>query len=312
MKARVLSLFGVLASLAAVSPASPAEEMTPERWMKINEVHQRASGHYQKKDYPKAIESYREVLTLIPSDPAYDRMRLQSHFFIATGYARLGQKEEAIDHLEKAVEHGFADPTDLERRPDFISLRGSPRYSGLLEKMRRKAEEERQKVEVQKTRRTAALKGFDFTLRSVDGKTISKKDYLGQVLIVDIWGTWCPPCRMEIPHFLELEKRYGAQGLRIVGLNAEKTPDRQQAERLVKNALSSLKITYPCAIATEEILRSVPDLRGYPTTLFFGRDGSPRAIEVGYKELAALEAIVKPLLAEPAPQKAAEAGNPAK
>jgi len=300
---QALAVFGLSVSLAAL--ARGGEEMTPERWMKISEVNQRASGHYQKKDYLKAIESYREVLTLIPRDPAYDRLRLQSHFFMATGYARLGQKDEAIDQLEKAVEHGFSDPADLERRPDFISLRASPRYSGLLEKMRRK-------VEAQKGRRTAALKGFDFTLRSVDGKTISKKDYLGQVLIVDIWGTWCPPCRMEIPHFLELEKRYGAQGLRIVGLNSEKTSDPQQAERLVRNAIGSLNITYPCAVATEEILRSVPDLRGYPTTLFFGRDGSPRAIEVGYEELAALEAIVKPLLAEPPPQKESEAGKAGK
>jgi len=170
-------------------------------------------------------------------------MRLQSHFFIASGHVRLGQMEQAIDSLEKAVDHGFSDPADLERRPDFIALRSSPRYAALLEKVRRKAEDDRRKLEAEKTRRAERLKSFDFTLRSVDGKTISKKDYLGQVLIVDIWGTWCPPCRMEIPHFLELEKRYGPQGLRIVGLNSEKVADPKQAEQLVRSAVSNFKIT---------------------------------------------------------------------
>jgi thiol-disulfide isomerase/thioredoxin len=307
MKTRAASLLGLLPALVLALSASRGEELTPEGWVKMNEVFQRASGHYLKRDYQKAIESYREALNLIPPGAAYDRMRLQSHFFIASGHVRLGQTEEAIDSLEKAVEHGFSDTTDLERRPDFIPLRSSPRYAALLEKVRRKAEDERRKLEAEKVRRAERLKSFDFTLRSVDGKTVSKKDYLGQVLIVDIWGTWCPPCRMEIPHFLELEKRYGPQGLKIVGLNSEKVADPKQAEQLVRTAVSNFKITYPCAIATDQVLKQIPDLRGYPTTLFFGRDGTPRAIEVGYRELAALEAIVKPLLAEPPPPKAPQA-----
>src|SRR5262249_29822469 len=46
---------------------------------------------------------------------------------------------------------------------------------------------------------------FDFDLKDVNGQKLSKADFAGKVLIVDIWGTWCPPCRMEIPHFLELQ-----------------------------------------------------------------------------------------------------------
>src|SRR5437762_9755963 len=60
---------------------------------------------------------------------------------------------------------------------------------------------------------------FDFDLEDVNGQRLSKADFAGKVLIVDIWGTWCPPCRMEIPHFLALHRQYGDQGLQVVGLN---------------------------------------------------------------------------------------------
>jgi tetratricopeptide (TPR) repeat protein len=142
----------VLASLVFLTGSWPAVsrggEITPELGLKINEVLQRAGGQHQKKEYLKAIESYREVLALIPQGASYNRLRLQIHFFIATGFVRLDRADEALDHLEKAVENGFADPSDLERRPDFASLRGLPRYSALLENLRNRAEEERRRFSV--------------------------------------------------------------------------------------------------------------------------------------------------------------------
>ena len=62
---------------------------------------------------------------------------------------------------------------------------------------------------------------FDFTLTDFSGQNISLTGFQGKVLIVDIWGTWCPPCRAEIPSFVKLQTEYGPQGLQIVGLNYE-------------------------------------------------------------------------------------------
>src|SRR5436190_6816113 len=75
---------------------------------------------------------------------------------------------------------------------------------------------------------------FDFDLEDVAGNRVSKSDLAGKVLIVDIWGTWCPPCRMEIPHFVALNRKYNNQGLAIVGLIRERTRNKKQETDLVR------------------------------------------------------------------------------
>jgi thiol-disulfide isomerase/thioredoxin len=109
---------------------------------------------------------------------------------------------------------------------------------------------------------------FEFELKDVAGNRLSKADFSGKVLIVDLWGTWCGPCRMEIPHFVALHRKFQDQGLAIVGLNIEQARDEAQAAALVRSFCKSEGVDYPCAIVTETILNQVPDLEGFPTTLF--------------------------------------------
>lgn len=274
-----------------------AGEVSREKEEKIRKLLQKATDHYQKKENEKAIEVNLEILSLIPEGNEFDSLRMRVHYMAAACSSLLRKDEAAILHLEKAIENGLMEMMYLERNPDFTSLRGAKGYATLTEKMVKRRE-------LESRRKMDKLKAFDFSLTTVDGKPIRKKDYLGQVLIVDLWGTWCPPCRMEIPHFIELHKRYGPKGLAIVGLNSERTRDPQEAARLVKKVVEESKIPYPCALVTDAILASVPDLSGYPTTIFFGRDGTARNMEVGLKSFAELEAIVKPLLAEEAPKAA--------
>ena len=119
----------------------------------------------------------------------------------------------------------------------------------------------------------------------------------GKVLIVDIWGTWCPPCREEIPHFIALYKQYGSQGLEIVGLNKENGSVEAQAQK-VREFRDKFGIPYRCAIITERIMAQIPDFDGFPTTLFFDKRGKLRLMYVGYHEARELQAAVENLLAE--------------
>lgn len=119
------------------------------------------------------------------------------------------------------------------------------------------------------------------------------------MLIVDFWGTWCPPCRKEIPHFVELKSKYGKDGLEIVGLNYE--GDAATAKETIKKFAAENKMNYRCAVGDEATQKKVPNLQGYPTTLFIDRTGKVRLKVVGYHPMAELEAIVSLLLAEPAP-----------
>ena len=281
------SVPALIAFLLALPSPIPADELKPELERKIRALLTEANEHYRKKDHQKSIERCKQALELVPPDDAYDSLRMKSHYFIAANYCLLEREAESLLHLEKAIDFGMTQMEYLEQNNDFAGLRRSKAYSTLAGKMRRKTAEK--------------LKRFDFSVTSFDGKPLRKKDFLGQVLIVDIWGTWCGPCRMEIPHFIELHKKYADQGLRIVGLNSERTKDLKEAETTTRRFIETSKVPYPCALVTDEILKSIPGFNAFPTTIFIGRDGVPRAIEVGARDLTALEAIVRPLLAEPPP-----------
>jgi len=138
---------------------------------------------------------------------------------------------------------------------------------------------------------------FTFSLTDIDGKKLDLKTLQGSVVIVDLWGTWCPPCRKEIPNFVRLKAKYGRDGLEIVGVNFERTAKSQgEALRLVRKTHSQLKMNYRCVIGTDEVEQQVPDLRGFPTTLILDRQGEVRVKLVGYRSYEDLEEIVKPLL----------------
>src|SRR5271155_5628159 len=58
----------------------------------------------------------------------------------------------------------------------------------------------------------------DFTLQSLDGKTVRLSDFRGKPVVLNFWATWCGPCKIEMPWFVDLQRQYGSQGLQIVGV----------------------------------------------------------------------------------------------
>src|SRR4051812_27247609 len=59
----------------------------------------------------------------------------------------------------------------------------------------------------------------DFTLQTLDGKKLTLSDLRGKAVVLNFWATWCPPCKVELPWFVDLQKQYGAQGHQIVGIS---------------------------------------------------------------------------------------------
>ena len=65
----------------------------------------------------------------------------------------------------------------------------------------------------------------DFTLAQVNGPSLTLSSYRGHVVLLDFWATWCVPCREEIPHFVELQDKFRAQGLQIIGVSMDDSAD---------------------------------------------------------------------------------------
>lgn len=218
--------------------------------------------------------------------------------------SKLGKLDEAQKSLEEAFAAGFSDLAQLDKDDDLAPLRERPAFKEFREGIEEKIAEAAQREAVENLAKFESFP-FDFALTDVDGKERKLADYKGKVLIVDIWGTWCPPCRMEIPHFIELHKKHQEQGLEIVGINYEEGSP-EEVKGLVKKFMEENGMTYTCVLGDDATRDRVPNFEGFPTTLFIDRTGKVRFKEVGYRPLVALEAVVSTLLAEPAAEAAAE------
>src|SRR3954466_6762060 len=80
---------------------------------------------------------------------------------------------------------------------------------------------------------------LDFTLKDVNGANVTLSDYKGKVILIDFWATWCGPCKVEIPWFVELQSKYGKDGLQALGVSVDDTVDK------LKPYVAELKMNYP-------------------------------------------------------------------
>lgn len=106
---------------------------------------------------------------------------------------------------------------------------------------------------------------------AIDGSRKRLGDYRGKVLVVDLWATWCGPCRVEIPHLVSLATELRSKGVRVVGLTTE-DPVADLAK--VRRFAADFKITYPIGFATPELAPYLYQGSGtIPQTYVFARDG---------------------------------------
>lgn len=130
-----------------------------------------------------------------------------------------------------------------------------------------------------------------WTLPDVDGHSVSSDQFKGKVVVVDFWATWCGPCRHEIPGYIELQKKYGKDGLVIVGVSL----DRQGA-KVVKPFVEKEGMNYPVVIGDESTVEAFGGFNAIPTTFIIDRDGNIRDKKTGTEETASYEKRLKTYL----------------
>jgi len=129
-------------------------------------------------------------------------------------------------------------------------------------------------------------KAPDFSLADVNGKTVSLSAFNGKVVMLDFFASWCPPCRQEIPDFIELEKSYGDKGFAMIGValvNASEA--REFAGRM--------GINYPVLVDDGKVSELYGPIRSIPTTFIIDKNGNIVKMYIGYREKAVFEADIK-------------------
>jgi len=133
---------------------------------------------------------------------------------------------------------------------------------------------------------------LDFTLKDVQNKDVKLASFKGKVLVIDFWATWCGPCKLEIPGFVDLQNRYGAKGLQFVGISVD-----DKLEQL-KPYVDEYKMNYPVlqGLGHDDMQDALGPIWGIPTTIVIGRDGKICKKHTGMASKDKFEQEIKSLL----------------
>ncbi|HLY98443.1 MAG TPA: redoxin domain-containing protein [Candidatus Angelobacter sp.] len=132
----------------------------------------------------------------------------------------------------------------------------------------------------------------DFSLHDLKGHTVSSADLRGKVVLIDFWGTWCQPCKKEMPGYQKLLDRYGPEGFAVVGFKVSMMKDTENPLAFAKR----IGVLYPLVVATDELTEKFGGIEGLPTTLIYDREGILRKKIIGFEYTSAIEAAIKPML----------------
>src|ERR1700756_2105276 len=131
----------------------------------------------------------------------------------------------------------------------------------------------------------------DFTLQTLDGKDVTLSSLRGKAVLLNFWATWCSPCKIEMPWFVELQKQYGPQGLQVVGV----AMDDASKEDIAKFA-KEMGVNYTILLGKESVGDQYGGVPALPETFFIGRDGKIVDKIIGLKGKGEIEDSIKTAL----------------
>jgi len=132
----------------------------------------------------------------------------------------------------------------------------------------------------------------DFAVKDFQGNEISSASLRGKVVLIDLWATWCQPCKKEMPGYQTLLDRYGSRGFVVVGLKSNVMMDTEDPIKFAKE----MDVHYPLVSASADLVQKFGGMEGLPTTFLYDRQGILRDKVIGFEYTNHFEEKLKPLL----------------
>lgn len=271
-----------------------AVNLNASRGMQLLSEDQIEAGH-------AAIRRAEVLAKAVVADPkhlqAAETMLAEVFFYAAQTYATDSNPTAMYAALDQACDLGFERWDAFEEAAPFADWVANAEFQAYLAKQKALVPE-RIAIGLRKELLEFQSFDFDFSLTSVTGEPVAKSQWKGKLLVVDVWGTWCPPCRQALPHLIKLQEKYRQDGVQIIGLNIENEESTDAQAKIVNAAIQEFKINYPCALIDNDFLATIPDFEGFPTALLIDGTGRVRLKLVGSQSPTRLETAVKILLEE--------------
>ena len=116
----------------------------------------------------------------------------------------------------------------------------------------------------------------DFTLKDAEGQSVKLSDYRGKVVLLNFWATWCGPCQLEIPWFIDFQKQYKSQGLEVIGVSMD-----DDGWAAIKPFVASHKVNYRILLGNDSVTQLYGGIDSLPTTFLIDRSGRIAKVHVG-------------------------------
>jgi peroxiredoxin len=131
----------------------------------------------------------------------------------------------------------------------------------------------------------------DFALKDANGKLVRLADYQGKVVLLDFWATWCGPCKIEIPWFMEFQRKYKDRGFEVVGVSMD-----DDGWKSITPFVAEKKINYRIVLGDDTTGDQYGGLEALPTTFVIDRNGRIAAVHVGLASKKDFEDAIEKLL----------------
>lgn len=135
---------------------------------------------------------------------------------------------------------------------------------------------------------------LNFTLKDVNNKDVNLASLKDKVVLLDFWATWCGPCKVEIPWFIEFQNKYGKSGLQVVGVSVDDTLDK------LTPYVASMKMNYMVlqGLGHDDLMDAFGPMFGIPVTAVISRDGKICAKHTGLSSKEQFDKEIQSLLAD--------------